>query len=119
MDRVPFVSRTLHVVLGSVEVDKILQFARYGTGDDRGSGKVALFRDTLLVCSLFAGDKLVPFRALELVIGDVVMKTIHTKDSVNPITPFLEIVHVQLFHRAVVILVCGHHRKIKGGAVDS
>ena len=119
MDRVPFVSRTLHVVLSSVEVDKILQFARYGTGDDRGSGKVALFRDTLLVCSLFAGDKLVPFRALELVIGDVVMKTICTKDSVNPITPFLEIVHIQLFHRAVVILVCGHHRKIKGGAVDS
>ena len=53
MDRVPFVSWTLHVVLGSVEVDKILQFARYGTGDDQGSGKVALFRDTLLVCSLF------------------------------------------------------------------
>ena len=119
MDRVPFVSRTLHVVLGSVEVDKILQFARYGTGDDRGSRKVALFRDTLLVYSLFAGDKLVPFRALELVIGDVVMKTICTKDSVNPIMPFLEIVHVQLFHRAVVILVCGHHRKIKGGVVDS
>ena len=71
------------------------------------------------ICSLFAGDKLVPFWALELVIGDIVMKTIRTKDSVNPITPFLEIVHVQLFHRAVVILVCGHHRKIKGGAVDS
>ena len=46
MDHVPFVSRTLHVVLGSVEVDKILQFARYGTGDDQGSGKVALFRDS-------------------------------------------------------------------------